>query len=127
MQKSTTIKDYLNQNIKVEKTMRAREGELIETKDEIIFDVKGLIHPPKKIIAFPRFIPSTKGNRIRKEIKYGKIYNLKERFDFLRNKFPNLIAYDPVFDETLCEIPDDLIKPSGYFFRFKPFEESAAC
>ena len=50
--------------------MQAREGELIETKDGIIFDVKGLTHPPDKVIAFPRFIPSTKGNRERKEVKY---------------------------------------------------------
>lgn len=98
--------------------MRAREGDLIETKNGIIFDVKGLIHPPDKIIAFPRFIPSTKGNRIRKKIKYGKIYNLKERFDFLKKKFPNLITYDPVFDETLCEIPFEKIKK-----RYNPIKK----
>ncbi|MCW3998183.1 MAG: hypothetical protein NWF10_06405 [Candidatus Bathyarchaeota archaeon] len=90
--------------------MQAREGELIETKDGIIFDVKGLVHPPDKIIAFPRFIPSHKGNRKRKEIVYDKIYNLKERFNFLKNKAPELIIYDPIFDETLCEVPIDKIK-----------------
>jgi predicted nucleotidyltransferase len=90
--------------------MLAREGELIETKDGIIFDVKGLIHPPSKIIAFPRFIPSTKGNRKRKKVKYDKIYNLQERFNYLKNNAPNLIAYDPVFDETLCEVPIENIK-----------------
>ena len=89
--------------------MQAREGELIETKDNIIFDVKGLIHPPNKIIAFPRFIPTTKGNRTRKNLKYGKIYNLKERFKFLKQKAPELITYDPIFDETLCEVPTENI------------------
>jgi predicted nucleotidyltransferase len=90
--------------------MQAREGELIETKDGIIFDVKGLVHPPDKIIAFPRFIPSTKGNRKRKETNYGKIYNLKERFNFLKNNAPDLIIYDPIFDEILCEVPINKIK-----------------
>ena len=85
--------------------MHAREGELIENKDDIIFDVKGLIHPPNKIIAFPRFIPTTKGNRTRRNFKYEKIYNLKERFKFLKEKAPELITYDPIFDETLCEVP----------------------
>jgi predicted nucleotidyltransferase len=90
--------------------MQAREGELIENKEGIIFDVKGLMHPPNKIIAFPRFIPSTKGNRKRKKVKYDKIYNLQERFNYLKNNAPNLIVYDPVFDETLCEVPIRNIK-----------------
>ena len=85
--------------------MQAREGELIENKDGIIFDVKGLIHPTNKIIAFPRFIPTTKGNRTRKKLSYNKIYNLKERFEFLKKNFPKLIIYDSIFDETLCEVP----------------------
>ena len=38
--------------------MRAREGDLIKTKSNVVFDVKGLVHPADKIIAFPRFIPS---------------------------------------------------------------------
>ena len=90
--------------------MQAREGELIETKDGIIFDVKGLMHPPDKVIAFPRFIPSTKGNREQKEVKYDKIYNLQERFKFLKKNAPSLITYDSIFDETLCEVPIENIK-----------------
>lgn len=100
--------------------MHAREGELIENKDNIIFDVKGLIHPPNKIIAFPRFIPTTKGNRTRKNFKYGKIYNLKERFEFLKEKAPELITYDPIFDETLCEVPiQNIIKHYNPIEKFK--------
>jgi predicted nucleotidyltransferase len=38
--------------------MMAREGDLIRTKSGVVFDVKGLVHPPNRIIAFPRFIPS---------------------------------------------------------------------
>ena len=101
--------------------MQAREGELIENKDGIIFDVKGLIHPPNKIIAFPRFIPTTKGNRTRNKLKYNKIYNLKERFEFLKEKFPELITYDSIFDEKLCEVPiENIIK---HYNPIKKFEK----
>lgn len=85
--------------------MKAREGDLIETKNNVVFDVKGLIHPPNKIIAFPRYIPSAEGTRKSKDIKYDKIYNLSERFKYLKENSPDLIVYDPVFDETLCEVP----------------------
>jgi hypothetical protein len=43
--------------------MLAREGDLIKHKSNVIFDVKGLIHPEGKIIAFPRYIPDPQGPR----------------------------------------------------------------
>jgi len=85
--------------------MRAREGDLIKTSDSIIFDVKGLVHPPGKIIAFPRYIPAAQGTRGSGEQLYGKIYNLSERFQYLEHNAPQLIVFNPVFDEKLCEVP----------------------
>ena len=82
--------------------MRAREGDLIKTKDNVIFDVKGLVHPPGKVIAFPRFIPSPTGTRRHHKSMYGKVYNLAERFRYLEGNAPDLIVHDPVLDETIC-------------------------
>jgi predicted nucleotidyltransferase len=90
--------------------LHAREGDLVETKNNVIFDVKGLVHPPDKIIAFPRFIPSPTGTRRSRKELYGKIYNLAERFKYLNENMPELVFHDPVFDENLCEIPNDLVK-----------------
>jgi predicted nucleotidyltransferase len=90
--------------------MKAREGDLIETKTGLISDVKGLIHPRDKIIAFPRFIPDTLGNRKRKNTSYAKVYALSTRFEFLENNFPQYLVQDPIFDEKLCEIPFTDIK-----------------
>jgi predicted nucleotidyltransferase len=85
--------------------MRAREGDLIKTKSNVVFDVKGLVHPEGKIIAFPRFIPTPQGTRQGKDGTYGKVYSLNERFKFLQENHPDLIVFDPVFGETLCEVP----------------------
>jgi predicted nucleotidyltransferase len=98
--------------------MKAREGELIKTQDNVIFDVKGLVHPPNKVIAFPRYIPSPHGTRRSQEDLYGKIYSFSERFKFLEQNMPNLIVHDPVFDETLCEVPINTIKK-----HYKPIEK----
>jgi hypothetical protein len=99
-------------------SMRVREGDLIKTKDNVIFDVKGLVHPPNKVIAFPRFIPSPQGSRGHRKDLYDKVYSFTERFKFLEQKAPNLIVHDPVFDETLCEVPIDTIKK-----HYKPIEK----
>jgi predicted nucleotidyltransferase len=98
--------------------LQAREGDLIKTKDNIVFDVKGLVHPPNKVVAFPRFIPSCQGTRGNNKTLYQKIYNLSERFEFLKKNAPGLIVEDPVFGESLCEVPCEAIKK-----YYKPIEE----
>jgi len=90
--------------------MQPIEGFLIESVECIIFDVKGLVHPPDKIIAFPRFVPDPKGSRNRNSVKYGKVYGISERFNFLEKKFPKFVVHDPVFDEKLCEVPLEDVK-----------------
>jgi predicted nucleotidyltransferase len=98
--------------------MRAREGELIKTENQVIFDVKGLVHPPNRLIAFPRYIPSPEGTRRGEKGLYGKIYSFSERFQFLEQNMPDLIVHDPVFDETLCEVPVDTVVE-----RYDPIEK----
>jgi predicted nucleotidyltransferase len=89
--------------------MKTREGDLIKTISNVVFDVKGLVHPPKKVLAFPRFIPSAQGTRQGKESLYGKVYSLDDRFKYLQENHPDLIVFDPVFGETLCEVPTSQI------------------
>jgi len=85
--------------------VKAREGDLIKTKSNVVFDVKGLVHPAGKIVAFPRFIPSPQGTRLDKDATYEKVYSLGDRFKYLQENHPELIVFDPVFGETMCEVP----------------------
>ncbi len=86
------------------------EGDLLEDSNGIIFDVKGLVHPPGKVIAFPRFIPDSYGNRGHEGTMYRKVYNISARFKLLEQNFPKYIVYDPIFDEKLCEVPLEDVK-----------------
>ena len=101
--------------------MKAREGDLIKTLSNVVFDVKGLVHPPNKVIAFPRFIPSAQGTRQGKDALYGKVYSLSDRFKYLQENHPDFIVFDPVFDETMCEVPVDKISE-----HYKPPEKLAS-
>ena len=85
--------------------MKAREGDLIESKGNIIFDVKGLVHPPKKVIAFIRYVPDPNGNRKRDGIRYNKYYSLSKRYDLLKREYPQYLVKDTVFNTLLCEVP----------------------
>jgi predicted nucleotidyltransferase len=90
--------------------MRFREGDLVEDVNGIIFDVKGLVHPPNRVVAFPRFIPHAEGERKRDSVRYSKVYALSVRYGFLKEKFSEYLVQDEVFGELLCEIPADNIK-----------------
>ena len=87
-----------------------REGDLIESNLDIIFDVKGLVHPPNRTIAFIRYVPDPKGNRKRGGKSYSKYYNLSKRYELLKRDFPEYLVNDPVFNTMLCEVPLQEIK-----------------
>ena len=101
--------------------MKAREGDLIKTKSNVVFDVKGLVHPPNKVVAFPRFIPSPQGTRQGKDTLYGKVYSLGDRFKYLQENQQDLIVFDPIFGETMCEVPIDQISE-----LYQPIEKLAS-
>lgn len=90
--------------------MKAREGDLIEIEANLIFDVKGLVHPVDRVVAFIRYFPDEKGKRTREGRSFGKVYSLPKRYALLKDRFPEYLVYDPVFDETLCEVPVDSVK-----------------
>jgi hypothetical protein len=90
--------------------MRFREGDLIEDLNGIIFDVKGLVHPPNRVVAFPRFIPNIMGDRNRGATGYSKVYSLSGRYELLEKEFPQYLIRDEVFGERICEVPIDCIK-----------------
>jgi len=103
--------------------VKPREGDIIEAFDGNIFDVKGLVHPRGKTIAFIRFTPDPSGDRKKGKVTYSKVYPLHERYALLRERFPQYLVYDPVFNEWLCEVPIEAIrrhyKPGDHLRRFR--------
>jgi predicted nucleotidyltransferase len=86
--------------------MKAREGDFVKTCENLFFDVKGLVHPPGRVVAFIRYFPDEKGKREKDGTAYGKVYSFSERYELLKRKFPKYVVYDGVFDEMLCEVPE---------------------
>jgi hypothetical protein len=87
------------------------EGCYLETKqDMLIFDVKGIFHPKDKVISFIRFYPHPEGERMRNGVHYKKIYDLKERYKFLRTYFPKYLFHSKHLDMELQGIKREDIK-----------------
>jgi hypothetical protein len=85
--------------------LRAREGDFIETTDGLIFDVKGMLHPPDRIVSYLRYLPDKNGSRQRSGVKYRKVYDLSVRAKLLRTNWPKYLYWDSVFNRELQAVP----------------------
>jgi len=84
---------------------KAREGDFVEALDGLIFDVKGLVHPPDRIVAYLRYLEDPSGDRRRDGKNYIKVYSLSEREKILRERYPQYLYYDRVFGEYMQGVP----------------------
>ncbi|MBS7642118.1 hypothetical protein KEJ40_03015 [Candidatus Bathyarchaeota archaeon] len=90
-------------------SMDVREGYFLETVEGLIFDVKGLIHPPDRVIAYLRYFEEPSGGRVRCGRRYSKVYSLSDRDFILMMGYPHYIYYDHVFDDWMEGVPRHLI------------------
>ena len=100
------------------------EGDYIETKEHnLFFDVKGLLHPSDRKICFLRFYPDPNGDRLKNDIRYKKVYDIKERYLILREKFPEYLFYSENLDLELQGVKIGEIKkiytPRNFFQTLK--------
>jgi hypothetical protein len=84
----------------------AVEGFAVETVEGLIFTVKGLVHPPRRLIAYLRFLPDPDGDRKRGGASYRRVYRFEEQREILRRRFPAYIGYNPVFGFEVQGVPE---------------------
>jgi len=90
--------------------MRAREGDFVDSTDGLLFDVKGLLHPPDRVVAYLRYYPAGRGTRFRDRVRYVKVYDLAERRLLLEKRWPRYLYYDEMQGRELQGVPIDRIR-----------------
>lgn len=100
---------------------RYREGDFIETTEGLIFDVKGIVHPVGRAIAYLRYVPDPNGDRVKTNQRYRKIYKLTHRHHYLRQMYPHYLRYDSIFDMEVSQVPHNAIH-RNYFPQHKVHE-----
>ena len=105
--------------------MRAREGDFVEARAKLFFDVKGLLHPPDRIVAYLRYYPNGRGARLRNGLRYAKVYELSQRHSLVKSKWPQYMYYDEVQGRDLQGVPkDDVLKLHKPEHRLKAILQS---
>jgi len=81
------------------------EGDFVEAADSLIFDVKGLLHPPDRVVAYVRYLPDPTGERQRQGLRFRKVYDLDERRIVLAQLYPSYLYFDAVFNREMQGVP----------------------
>ena len=78
------------------------EGYFIKTSDNLIFEVKGVVHPHDRIIAYVRYVPNL-------DSSFRKIYDLREREEYLSNGFLGYLWFSKTHGRILQAVPHNKI------------------
>jgi len=89
------------------------EGDYVETGEGLILAVRGAIHPPGKVIAYPRYL------RIGRRVE--GLHSLPASLGVLYSRFPQYVFFDKQFMQNLSMVPVDRIaraySAKGYLKR----------
>jgi predicted nucleotidyltransferase len=85
----------------------ALEGAAVETVTGLIFTVKGVVHPPDRIVAYLRYVPDGRGERLRGRQRYRRVYSVAEREETLRALGLSYTVDDPMLGVPVDAVPWD--------------------
>ncbi len=91
--------------------LRPVEGFFVETPERLVFDVKGILQPPDRTVAYLRYYPCVDGTRARNRVKYAKVYDLNERASWLAKNYPQYLWYCDQWQMEVQAIPNALMTP----------------
>ena len=85
----------------------ALEGAAVETVAGLIFTVKGVVHPPDRVVAYLRYVPDKRGERLRGSQRYRRVYSVAEREETLRALGLSYRVDDPMLGVPVDAVPWD--------------------
>ncbi|MFW9962028.1 MAG: hypothetical protein ACFFCX_00505 [Candidatus Sifarchaeia archaeon] len=85
------------------------EGYFVITIDGLIFEVKGVVHPRNRVIAYLRYVP-IRSEVLESDIRYRKIYALDERQTYLQLNYPSYLWFSKPHGRVIQSVSNDRIK-----------------
>lgn len=77
------------------------EGDYVETAEGLIFAVRGEVHPPGKVVAYPRYLRTWRGVK--------GLHSLSDSLEVIYTHFPQYLFFDEHFMQNLSLVPIDRI------------------
>jgi len=84
------------------------EGYFVRTIDNLVFEIKGVVHPHNRLIAYVRYVPEFDSTKSEQFLR--KIYDLQEREKYLKTNFPEYLWFSEAHQRILQSIPVNRVK-----------------
>ncbi len=81
------------------------EGAAVETRDGMVFTVKGSVHPPDRVVAYLRYVPDPNGERARGGRRYRRVYSVADQEAALRARGVRSGREDPELGVPMHTVP----------------------
>jgi predicted nucleotidyltransferase len=91
----------------------AVEGFAVEASDGLVFTVKGLVHPPDRLVAYLRYVPDPSGERERGDRRYRRVYRFADQLEALEalgERGRSYLVRDPMAGVVLQSVPRDEVR-----------------
>ncbi len=105
---------------------KPKDRDFIRTNEDLIFCVVGYLHPPDRLLAYLKYIPSDSGIwaagnlHFKRMIRYYSSKSVSDTFFFLKNRYPKYLFYFYIDNITFPCVPYSDIKE-----YYKPEEKLA--
>lgn len=97
------------------------EGYYLMLKDNAIFYVKGVSHPPGSLVALPKYVPSASGERLHVSgLRYTKVAGIEQQFQYVDTMYPNLVVKDAYY----CYRPTPMVRLESVKQLYNPVEKA---
>jgi predicted nucleotidyltransferase len=81
------------------------EGHFVITIDGLVFEIKGVVHPRDRVIAYLRYVPATNTAS-----GYRKVYALDERETYLQSNYPLYLWFSEPHGRVVQSVASNRIK-----------------
>jgi len=91
--------------------LKPKDRDMVETRDGLIFVVVGYLHPPGRVTAYLKYVPSEEGKWGRgdtsytRTLRYYHVTQVENTYVYLRENYPDYLFDCPVRNITVSCVP----------------------
>jgi predicted nucleotidyltransferase len=91
--------------------LKPKDRDMVETRDGLMFVVVGYLHPPGRVTAYLKYVPSEEGKwgrgdtRYTRTLRYYHVTQVENTYGYLRENHPEYLYDCPVRNITVSCVP----------------------
>jgi len=91
--------------------LKPKDRDMVETRDGLLFVVVGYLHPPKRVTAYLKYVPTVEGKwrrggtRYTRALEYYHVTQVEDTYRYLRGSHPDYLYDCPVRNITVSCVP----------------------